>query len=179
MKKALILILIAMFVFVLTACSDPYEEELRQMQEAHDAISDFASDLGIVLPEFGSTSDADTTGGNTDSISGYSLLPIEALSITSSGRNNFSGNRYYAEGMIMEVGELSGNKEYVLFLPFLEENETWINFAIIADNANERFIEYMFDGESIRFSFEFVGFSNELGVAYGNFISYELYDPFS
>jgi len=179
MKKALILILIATSVLVLASCSDPYEEELRQMQEAHDAISDFASGLGIDLPEFGDTSASDITGGNTDSISGYSLLPIEALLISSSGRNNFNGNRYYAEGMIMEVGELSGNKEYILFLPFLEENETWTNFAIIADNATENFLDYMFNGEDIRFFFEFAGFSNELGVAYGNFLSSELYDPFS
>jgi len=179
MKKSFILIIVAITVIVLTACSDPYEEELRQMQEAHDAISDFASDMGITLPEFGDVSGTDTIPDNTEPLSGYSLIPIEAILMTSSGRNSFSGNRYYAEGMITDIGILLDGSEYILFLPFLEENETWVNIAIITENAGEEFFDYMFNGESIRFFFEFVGFLDEIEYASGNFISYEIYDPFS
>jgi len=179
MKKSFALVLIAFSVMILTSCSDPYEEELRQMQETHDAISDFASDLGITLPEFGDITETDTTPDNTETKNGYSLIPVEALLTTTSGRNSFSGNLYFAEGMIMEIGTLSDGKEYILFLPFLEENDTWVNFAIAIDNADEKFLDYMFNGESIRFFFEYSGYSDEIGYAYGNFRSYEIYDPFA
>jgi hypothetical protein len=178
MKKSLIVAAMVFSLSVLFACGDLYAEELQGLRDMHDALSDLASDFGIDLPDLGDIIGGEPPADDSGTLSGYSLLPIEALLATDSESRRYRGNLYYAEGLITDIGYFSDGKEYIQLLPFLEENELW-SVITIRVNSYADFYGYYADFQDIRFYFEFVGFSDELESTYGYFKAYELLDLFS
>jgi len=173
-------------VFILAACSSNQnndrdlvdnlnvEEELQALEEAHNVLRD----LGFNLPEFGSVTEFESSDGGNTPKTGYTLVPIEVLSLTNPGRNSLSGNRYYADGYIMEIGEDFNSIDFINLYLNHEENEHHESIAIVGEGFMDLFSDDMMSGQFIRFYIEYIGFSEELGLAFGVLESFERIDPF-
>jgi len=184
-ERAFIIFILAIRMLVLTACrSNEYfddkficdldvDKEMQELEELREAFKE----MGINLPEFGDFTIYEPEE-EAKPKEGYELAPIDIISLTSPGRNALTGNHYYADGIIMEVGVYEKGLEFASFVFMHEENELWENVAIIGPNLVDELIEAMYDAESIRFYFEYIGYSEMLNSPCGKIESYEIIDPF-
>lgn len=60
-----------------------------------------------------------------------------------------------------------------------EDNEHHESIAIMGEGFMDLFFEDMNSGQFLRINFEYIGFSEDLGLAYGILESFEHRDPFS
>jgi len=185
MKRTFIILILAASMLALTACnSNEYfddkfirdldvEKELQELEEFHNALRD----MGINLPEFGDITIYEPEE-EAQPKEGYELAPIDIISLTSPGRNALTGNHYYADGYILEVGDYDKGLEHASFMFLHDENVTFDMVAIIGPNLIEELVDYMYDGECVRFYFEYIGYSEKLNRPCGKIESYEIIDPF-
>jgi hypothetical protein len=183
-KKIIFTILLAVGVFILAACSigqgngllnnPDNDENIQGNGSANNAFGN----LEFNLPAIGSVSEYESPDGGKTPKAGYPLVPIEILTLTNPGRNALSGNRYYADGIIMEIGEDYDGVDIINIYLHHEENELFETIIIVGKDFMELFFDDMMNGQLVRYYIEYIGFSDEFGLALGVLESYERIDPF-
>jgi NDP-sugar pyrophosphorylase family protein len=194
MKKIKIVIvsaLISVSLLSLIACESKIDRELREMEETHNAISEFAESFGIELPEFRDTSGSVMEVNDEDSQvdTNYTLFPIEIILDNSTNLNKHIGKRYYLPALVVEVfddhsGQNREGYELLLFHEDLNdeilEKEGWdpfFSFSIVGSDSQGgwRDIEY---NESYIFCFEYLGYDELSKKHLGNYETHSFYDMY-
>ena len=190
MKKTqttIVTALIAISLLSLTACESRIDRELREMEEAHNAISDLASNFGIELPEFGDTSGSITAEPDEDYQinTGYALLPVEILLNPETINRKHIGSRYYVPASTVEFYQDSTADGYYLLLYHDEltdeilDNDGWTPFfsLIITGTQTQEGWSEVEINENYIFYFEYSGYDESLGLHFGEYKSHSPYAP--
>ena len=185
-KTIIIAALISASLLSLIGCESQIDRELREMEEAHNAVSDLASNFVITLPEFGDTSDFEEVEPDEDYQvnTRYTLLPSEILLDPNVNLRKHIGNRYYVTAGTADGTGTTDPEGFYLFLYHEDlteevyESEGWgpfMSFTITGSQSQEGWSEVEI-GESYIFYFEYLGYDESSEQHYGKYESHSPYD---
>jgi len=183
-KKIIIGSLLAVAIFATTACQNNLHNEIKEAEGFIKLYNDLSEidfddleDLASELAELELDKMANEELENADNIKeGYSRFPAEILQLTKSGRNPFSGNRYYVLGYTHEYWEdIKGYGDFDgMDIMYIYGPEYMENLGIIGEDSQEGWKEVKEWGDFL-FYVEYIGFSEQDNMHIVKYESHEEY----
>jgi len=178
MKKLFAASLSAMMVLLLSACL--FSGLAETGGQVLDAIQRLEEDSNTRST---STETSQPEDLSAPRIGKYRYMPLEALTTKTPGENEFTGKYYFTHVFAPEIWYRTGEAEIYFVRAYvnIEGNDNYDSISLIEVDSEAAWDDGDYDGYLVFFQYE--GFSEEYGTAYGIYNSHEkapqFYNPFN
>ena len=188
MKRIIIFITLITSIFLITACNDGQyftneeiakinvDDEMKKLEEIHDAVGGFANDMGIdlQLPDLNDYNNNQLP--EKPNYNNFTLLPMDVFSIETPGKNKYTGNHYYFLSFAEELTYVNEDGSFYISVVVGDEETNTFDFMMILIPADNKEWSDEYLQNNIKFYIEFVGYSDEEHIRrpYGIYIGHEM-----